>query len=87
MDRPETISLLRKAHDEIVRLRRETAELAPKAHAYDTVSILARQSKIRVERDYGEDVAWRLEDAINNLIAEREAEKRADSPTTEEPAA
>jgi hypothetical protein len=86
MDRPETISLLRTAHDEVIRLRREIASLTPKAEAYDTIAILARQSQTHSERGYGVDVAWKLEAAVNELIAEREAERlteatAADAPT------
>ena len=83
MDRPETISLLRMGHDEIVTLRRRIAAMEPKAHAYDTIAILARQSEVRVDQGYGVDVAWRLENAVNELIAEREAEALADSKPKE----
>jgi hypothetical protein len=83
VDRPETINLLRMAHDEIVTLRRQIADLSPKAHAYDTIAVLARQSEVRVERGYGVDAAWRLENAINELIAERESERLSEAPEPE----
>ena len=83
MDRPETISLLRMGHDEIVTLRRRIAAMEPKAHAYDTIAILARQSEVRVEQGYGVDVAGRLENAGTALSGEREAEALADSKPKE----
>lgn len=81
MDRPETINLFRMAHDEVVTLRRKVAALEPRAHAYDTIAILARQAEVRTESGYSVDVAWKLESAVNELTAEREAEKLADQPT------
>ena len=75
MDRPEMLNHLRLAHDEIVTLRRQVAELAPKAHAYDTLAILARQSVHEPPQGYSEDVAWRLRKAVEQLEAEREAER------------
>ena len=77
LDRPETMSLLRGAHDEILMLRRQIAELSPKAHAYDTIAQLARLSEKDQSRTYGEDMAWRLKNAVEVLTAEREAEKAA----------
>ena len=76
MDRPETLSLLRTAHDEIMTLRRQVAELAPKAHAYETIAIVARQSVHPEQSGYGVDAAWRLRDAIEKLEAEREEERQ-----------
>lgn len=75
MDRPETISLLRQAHDEVVMLRRRVAELEPKAHAYDTIAIIARHTTPNESQGYSVDVAWRLKEAVDKLVAEREAEK------------
>ena len=77
MDRPELLTLLRQAHDEVVNLRRRTAELEPKAHAYDTVAILARQSVHPESQGYGIDVAWLLKEAVEKLEAERALEQAA----------
>lgn len=74
MDRPEIICLLRTAHDEVVTLRRQVTELAPKAHAYDTLAAVARM-KPEPEQGYGVDVAWRIKTAVEKLEAEREVEK------------
>jgi hypothetical protein len=71
MDLPETISLLRHAHDEVVTLRRRVADLEPKAHAYDTMAIIARQSVRPESQAYGIDVVWRLKEAVEKLDAER----------------
>lgn len=75
LDRPETLSLLRKAHDEIIMLRRERDALAQKAHAYDTMAIVARLSAPAEQQGYGEDVAWRLKQVVEQIEAERKAEK------------
>lgn len=76
MDRPETLNLLRRAHDEITSQRRVIAELAPKAHAYDTLAIIARLSEpTGNQQGYGEDVAWRLKQAVEQLEKEREEER------------
>lgn len=74
MDRPEMISLLQQSHNEIVGLRREIAELAPKAHAYDTIAAVTRM-KPAPEQGYTVDLAWRLAKAVEELHAEREAER------------
>jgi len=74
LDRPETLSLLRMAHDEVLTLRRQVADLAPKAHAYDTLAAFARL-KDEPSQGYGVDVAWRLKEVVEKLVAEREAER------------
>lgn len=74
MDRPELISMLRMAHDEIVVLRRTIERLEPKANAYDTIAQFARLSIHPENQGYGEDVAWRLKQAVEELIKERDAE-------------
>lgn len=77
MDRPETLHLLRSAHDEIITLRRRVAELEPKAHAYDTIAINARLTK-KHQGDYAQvDVAWELKNAVEAIVAERDAEKES----------
>lgn len=70
MDRPETIFLLRQAHDEVVMLRRRLAELEPKAHAYDTLALTARLAERTEHRDYSVDVTWQLKEAVDKLVAE-----------------
>ena len=75
MERPEILTLLRMGHDEIIRLRRRVEELGPKAEAYDTIAQIARLSIQREPQGYGEDPAWRLKQAVEKLVAEREAEK------------
>lgn len=75
VERPEIINALRVAHDEIINLRRELAEVRPKAHAYDTIAQLAQLSVHREPQGYGEDAAWRVKQMVERLIAEREAER------------
>lgn len=77
MDRPETLNLLRSAHDEIMTLRRKVADLEPRAHAYDTIAINARLT-VAPQGGYAQvDVAWQLKEAVEKLVAEREAERPA----------
>lgn len=75
MERPEIIQLLRVGHDEIIRLRRQVADLEPRAHAYDTIAQIARLSVQHQSQGYGEDPAWRLKDAVEKLIAQSEGEE------------
>lgn len=71
IERPEIISALRMAHDEIVRLRRQVSILEPKAHAYDTIAQVARLSIQNANVSYGEDPAWRVKQMVDALVAER----------------
>lgn len=71
IERPEIISALRMAHDEIVRLRRQVSILEPKAHAYDTIAQVARLSIQNTNVGYGEDPAWRVKQMVDALVAER----------------
>lgn len=74
MEKPELGQLLRRAHDEVVTLRRRVADLEPRAHAYDTIAINARLT-VRDGGGYaGIDVAWELKKAVEDLDAERKAE-------------
>ena len=82
MDRTETLSLLRAAHDEVVTLRRRVTELEPRAHAYDTLAIIARLSVHPENQGYGVGVAWRLKQAVEEIEAEREAERIAEQAET-----
>lgn len=66
-----------RAAEEIERLRRVNSELAPRAHAYDTITtilgLLPQQSQ-----GYGEDLAWKLRKRAKELRApEAEAEDGA----------
>lgn len=66
------IDMLRRASDEIKSLRRQIDHLAPKAEAYDALVALIGMFP-RPPQGYGEDVVWRLEQAISELQADREA--------------
>ena len=79
IERPEIIQVLRHAHDEVVTLRRRIAELEPKAMAYDTIAQIAALSIHPSNQGYSVDVAWRLKEIVEKLVAERNAE-RADQP-------
>lgn len=75
LSRPELLTLLRQAHDEIVTLRRQVNELTPRARAYDDISLILgfipRQSQ-----GYGIDVAWRVQEAVAEVEKIREQEKQ-----------
>lgn len=72
-ERVELLNMLRSAHDEIVTLRRENARMAPQVRVLDILE-RAMFGPAR-EQGYGEDIAWRLKKRIDEIIAEREAEK------------
>lgn len=79
MDIVENINVMRQAHDEIIGLRRRIAELEPKAHAYETIAAIARLNQNgRNLQGFGEDVAWRLQNVVDRLNAERLEEREAE---------
>lgn len=74
MERPELVRLLRMAHDEIITLRRQVADLEPRARAYDNIDRIIRMIP-RAPQGHGEDVAWSLKQTVERITAERDAEK------------
>ena len=81
MTTDERIKLLhnyRAAHDEIVMLRRQVADLAPIARVV-AIFEAALIGKPR-EQGYGEDIAWRLKKEVERIVEEREAEAAAKEP-------
>lgn len=80
MDKIETVRLLRLAHDEIITLRRRNTELEPKAHAYETLAIVARLSAPKENLSFAEDVAWRLKEAVESLSEEIARDTASDRP-------
>lgn len=74
VERPDILRALRMGHDEIVTLRRRVAELEPKAHAYETISQIARLTVTERSQGYGEDAAWRIKQLVEQIEAERDAE-------------
>lgn len=75
IEKPEIIQVLRHAHDEIIRLRRKIEALEPRAHAYDTIAQIAAISRHDVKVGYGEDPTWRIKKMVDDLVAERMAQK------------
>jgi hypothetical protein len=71
----EARQALMVGHDEVIRLRRQLAELEPKAHAYDTIAQLARLTEKDVLRGMGEDPAWRMKAVVEKDAAKRAAER------------
>ena len=61
----DALQALRSGHDEIVRLRRQVAELEPKAHAYDTIGQLARLTIRREGEGMQEDPLWRIRTIVD----------------------
>jgi hypothetical protein len=68
----EALSALRVGHDEIVRLRRQVDELAPKAHAYETIAIQARLTLPREGGYAQEDPLWRMKAIVEAAEKRRE---------------
>lgn len=68
----EAIEMMRRCSREIKGLREDIARLAPKADAYDKLSIvlnlLPRQSI-----GAGEDVAWMLDRKVEEMVAAAKA--------------
>jgi hypothetical protein len=62
---PEVREGLARAHDEIVSLRGLLANAAPKAHAYDTIAMLARQAVREERQGMGTDVLWTIAKLID----------------------
>lgn len=66
----EAIEMMKRASEEIKSLRRERDALAPKAHAYDTLTAVLGLLP-RPSQGYGEDVAGMLDKRIKELQAEK----------------
>lgn len=65
----EAIQMMRRASEEIRQLRHQIEVLAPKAHAYDTLSSVL-QLLPKPSQGFGEDFAWRLDKRIQELEAQ-----------------
>lgn len=76
LDRTELIRMLRMAYDEIITLQRAVTDLEPRALAYDNLSRVIGLIP-QPERGYDEDIAWRLKQQVDALIAEHETERPA----------
>ncbi|WP_139812958.1 hypothetical protein [Ensifer aridi] len=65
----EMIEMARRCSAEIKELRAHIARLEPKAHAYDNLcSVLRLLPQPSV--GYSEDLAWRLDNRVNELTRE-----------------
>lgn len=62
----EAAEMAERAASEIESLRRINAELAPKAHAYDNLSIVLNLLP-GASQGYAEDFAWRLRQRAQEL--------------------
>lgn len=80
----DVIQMAQRCIEEIKTLRAQVAELAPKAHAYDSISqvldLLPKPSQ-----GYGEDIVWRLQKQIDELRAEPAASSTVEDIVTVNP--
>lgn len=64
----DVVDMIDRSVEEITRLRGQIAALAPKAHAYDTMTAILDLLP-KPSQGYGEDIVWRLKrqaDEIRN---------------------
>lgn len=67
MSKSESIEMMKRCSNEIKDLRAQIARLEPKADAYDNlVTVLGLLPK--TSRGFGEDLAWRLDKRIEELL-------------------
>jgi uncharacterized protein (UPF0147 family) len=74
MTNKDTKDMIRRVISEIKMLRAQNAELAPKAHAYDTIAIHARLLEPKNMQGYGQDIVWQLENELKTLEQENAGE-------------
>ncbi len=69
----EAIEMMQRCSSEIKSLRRQVEALAPKAEAYDVLSLAINTMAPRRSVGMGEDVAWLLDKKIGELKAAEKA--------------
>lgn len=76
MNDKEAIEMMQRCSSEIKELRATIDRLAPKAHAYDQLSVVLGLLPQK-SQGYGEDLAWTLDKRIGELkkAAVEEAEE------------
>jgi hypothetical protein len=72
--RREMIEMAKRASSEIKDLRRNVERLAPKADAYDTLRQVLDMAPRR-SQSMSEDVAWRLDQRVEQLLEEERPKK------------
>jgi hypothetical protein len=80
LNKRDVIDMMKRSREEIIALRSQVESLAPKAHAYDQLSLVLSLLP-RQPQGYGEDVAHRLA----RQIEEEEAALKVASTGTTEP--
>lgn len=82
--RREFVDMGRRAAEEIKMLRGRIASLQPKADAYDLLEKVVHHSLPGAQQGYGEDVAWRIEKAVEEVEAARNNQAEVIAPATTE---
>lgn len=67
MNDQEAVEMMKRASAEIKDLRQRIDQLAPKAHAYDSLSAVLRLLPQPLQ-GYGEDVAYLLDRRIKEIL-------------------
>lgn len=75
----DTIEMAEASVREIEGLRAANATLAPKAHAYDTITTILGLLP-QPSQGYAEDLTWKLKRRIEELRAEHERTAGATAP-------
>jgi hypothetical protein len=70
MNQNAQIQMMERCVEEIRMLRMRIDDLAPKAHAYDTLGNLVRLLSPKESQGYGEDILWRLQKTIEQEKAD-----------------
>ena len=74
----DAIEMMRRCSEEIKMLRRQNADLAPKADAYESIrTVLGLVPLSRDPQGYGEDLAHRLDREITDMES---ADAETESP-------
>ena len=74
--------MMQRCAEEIKTLRRINAELAPKADAYDTLRQVLNLLP-QPPQGYGEDLVWKLEQAIKEIETADAEQPQKDAPASD----
>lgn len=78
----EQVEMMRRCSADIKDLRRQIAEFAPKAEAYDTIVALVRNLAPPPRMGMAEDIAWLLDKKAAEIEERLNGEKQAEEVQT-----
>lgn len=68
----DAVQMMQRCVSELKQLRQANNELAPSAHAYDTIAVLVRLLAPPQSQGYAEDLVYKLEREIEKLSSDKE---------------